>query len=190
LTKLTGSQAEYARHHDVSRQTVTDWKTRGLLAFADNGDVDFEASDRALADHGIRQPELTQVDDESFEQAFARFVESGQAVLTKAEAERVKENFAALLKQLEYDRESGAVAEIDDVAVAVAGELALVRNRLLNIGSKVAPRVAALRDAAEIKALIDSEVVLALNELTVDAPGAASYDALRAAVGARFAPAV
>ena len=124
--------------------------------------------------------------DETIEEAAARIVTDEGAVWSKAEAERIKENYAARLRQLEYDRESGLVAEIDDVAIAVATELSLVRNKLLNIGSRVAPRIAVMNSAEAIKAMIDAEVIVALEELSLDAPGATDHAELRSALQVRF----
>lgn len=115
------------------------------------------------------QPEAAISVDETAEQAADRIVNiEGRAPFSKAEAERIKENYLALLRQLEYDRESGSVVAVSDVVQAVVGEYALVRNRLLNIASRVSPRAAVLRSAEEVKALIDEEVALVLEELTID----------------------
>lgn len=175
----SGSQAAYARYKEVSKQTVTDWKARGLVVYDDAGRVDFEATDAALIAHGVRRAPGDEVDE--FE-----VLEDADAKWSKAEAERVKENYAARLKQLEYDRESGAVVEIDDVVVAVASEYAVVRNKLLDIGTKVAPRAAVLKSAEEIKALIDAAVIEALEELTIDDGGDTDFVALRESLQGRF----
>ncbi len=87
---------------------------------------------------------------------------------SKAEAERIKENYLALLRQLEYECESRKVVEISAVIQAVAGEYARVRNRLLKISSRVSLRAAVLGTPVEVKAVVDEEVVLALQELTID----------------------
>lgn len=113
----------------------------------------------------------------------------GEELWSKADAEKVKENYAARLKQLEYDREVGLVVEIDDVVAAVASEYAIVRNRLLGIGSKVAPSVAVLNSAEEIKALIDKEVTRALGALTVDVHGEQDFGKVRESIQKRFGPA-
>lgn len=189
------NQAGYAAHRGVSRKTVTGWKQRGLIVFADDGQVDVSATDAVLLEHGIRLPETLQGNVEATpatkpgetpEDAADRIVNGeGRAVWTKAEAERVKENYAALLKQLDYDRESGKVVEIDDVVVAVAAEYAVLRSRLLDIGSKVAPTVAVLKSADEIKAIIDAKVVEALTELTID-DGERDFGKLRESLRGRF----
>jgi hypothetical protein len=164
------SQAEYAAHRKVSRKTITVWKRGGLLVLTVDGKVDVDASDELLLASGKLLPGATKgnTDDpepdptETLEQAADRIVNvEGRAPFSKAEAERIKENYLALLRQLEYDRESGKVV----------GEYALIRNRFLNIASRVSPRAAVLRSPEEVKALIDEEVALVLEELTLDGIG-------------------
>ncbi|MBY3175635.1 hypothetical protein HFO27_13440 [Rhizobium leguminosarum] len=154
-----GNQAAYAAYKGVSRQTVTDWKKTGLLHFVNGGDVDFVATDKRLADQGIRQPVDADLTDSSF-------TADGDGLWSKADAETVKENYAARLKQLEYDRESSAVVTIDDAATIIAGEFGLVRDRLRQLGAEISPGLADLTSAAEIKAAIDAAVIEALTDLS------------------------
>lgn len=191
------NQAGFAAHRGVSRKTVTGWKQRGLLVLTEDGQVDVAASDRLLLEHGISAAKVTaplpvtlgNEDDSDIHEEAARLLSADGAELwSKADAERVKENYAARLKQLEFDRESGKVVEIDDVVVAVASEYAVVRNRLLGIGSKVAPDLTTLQSAEEIKAIIDAEVTEALNQLTVDVDGERDFDKLRESIQGRFGP--
>lgn len=88
---------------------------------------------------------------------------------TLAEATRQKEIYLALLRKLEFDRESQKVVEIDDVVKIVVGEYAIIRNRILSMGAKLAPRLAVLRDAVQVKAIIDAEAAEALTELSDEA---------------------
>lgn len=153
----TGNQAAFAAYKDVSRQTVTDWKKRGILIYASDGKVDFLATDRRLADHGIRQPldsnltELTAID--------------GVELWSKADAETVRENYAARLKQLEFERESACVVTIDEAARHIVDELGIVRQRCRSIGAEITPKLVDMTSAAEIKAAIDDAVVAALADL-------------------------
>lgn len=153
----TGNQAAFAAYKDVSRQTVTDWKKRGLLVFSNDREVDFLATDQRLADHGIRQPrdsnltELTAID--------------GVELWSRADAETVKENYAARLKQLEFERESALVVTVDEAARHIVDELGIVRQRCSSIGAEVAPELVDMTSASEIKALIDAAVVRALADL-------------------------
>lgn len=166
----TGNQAAYARHRGASRKTVTGWKQRGLLRF-DGGDVDFEASDQALRDHGLL---------DGGEEATV------PGMWSKAEAERIKENYAARLKRVEYDRRSAEVADVDDVVAVIVSEYANIRSRLSRIGEDLAPRLAGMRDASEIKAVIDAEMIAALEELSAESEVAPTMEAAHAAVAERF----
>lgn len=188
LTAKIGTQKEYAAYRGVTKQNVTHWKKKGLIKFGAPGIVDFVATDRRLQEHGIGNADLTDLTDASLESMALDLTHSSSELWSKADAEKVKENYAARLKQLEYDREAGKVVEIDDVVVAVASEYAVVRNRLLGIGSKVAPTLATLQDAEQIKAIIDAEVIEALNELTVDVDGETDFDMVRQSIQGRFGP--
>ena len=70
-----------------------------------------------------------------------RIISAIGPTMDQVEAERVKENYLALLRQLEYDTKSGAVVLVEDVTKAVAAEYAKVRTRLLAI-----PAAASLQD--------------------------------------------
>lgn len=105
---------------------------------------------------------------------------------SKADAEKVRDNYVARLKQLQFARESGLVVEVDDVVVAVAHEYAIVRNKLLDLGSKIAPLALGLKSAEEIKSLIDVRVNEALKELTLDVEGERDFGKVRESIQARF----
>lgn len=189
----TVNQSGFAAWRGVSRKTVTGWKQRGLLVLTDDGSVDIGASDEMLRGHGIVFPPGAEgnkakapVTGETIEEAAARIVLNSDEIPDKVVSEKVKEHYVAQLRKLEFDRESALVAEIDDVVIAVATELSLVRNKLLNIGSRVAPRIAVMNSAEAIKAMIDAEVVLALQELTLDGPTEISFDALGETLRKRF----
>jgi lysozyme family protein len=92
-------------------------------------------------------------------------------LVTHAEAARIKENYIALLRQLEYDRESGKVVEIDVVMQRVAERYASVRTRMLAIPTKIAPRAAVLTSPEELRALIEEAVIEALQELSLGSVG-------------------
>lgn len=182
---------EFARRAGCDEKVVRrKVKTEHIKPLADGTidpaylNVDWRKGDPLPADNGHEVADSADLRDEA-----ARLVSADGAELwSKADAEKVKENYAARLKQLEYDRESGLVVAIDDVVVAVASEYAVVRNRLLGIGSKVAPTLATLQDAEQIKAIIDAEVIEALNQLTVDVDGERDFDKLRESIRGRFGP--
>jgi hypothetical protein len=112
----------------------------------------------------------------------------GRAPYTMFEAQRVKENFLALLRQLEYDKESGAVVSITDVQKAVAVEYGTVRSRLMSIAAEAAPKLASLRTAAEAQAYLEEVIAEVLENLTLDVvndpTGRETVRAIRERIGA------
>ncbi len=82
------------------------------------------------------------------------------------EAERTKENYLALLRQLEYDVKSGAVVPVSDVAKEVGAQFAQVRTRLTAIPAECAPRLHRLKSVAEMQDALMSIIVEALEGLS------------------------
>jgi phage terminase Nu1 subunit (DNA packaging protein) len=180
------SMAKFAAMRKVTKQAVSKWKARGLLVFDDDGTVNVEASTarvdgRAEVYRGgatKREAPATvpalPAPSETLEDKAERLIESGVVtMLSHADAVAKKENFLALLRELEYDQASGAVVAIANVEREVVAQLSRVRTKLLGIPSKVAGRVALLKSAEEVQAFLDEEVALALMELTGDTDGLA-----------------
>lgn len=165
------TQAEFARMHEVSRKTATQWKARGWLVF--KGDrVDVEASNARLKKYrrdGVTHPEkvtkVTRKGDETPSQAAERIALSA-APFNLDEARRIKENYLALLNQLEYDQKSGAVVAVQDVTKVWAEILARVRTRLLAIPSACAPQAQRAKTVPEAQDAIQLAVTEALEELS------------------------
>lgn len=107
--------------------------------------------------------------DTDFDKIAIRLLDAGgRAIWSKAHAERVKENYAALLAEMKYERESAVVATIDDVITHVRGEYDLVRRTMQSLGARVATRIVAMGSPEEIKAAIDAAVIGILSELSAD----------------------
>lgn len=195
------TQSAFARRRGVAKSMVSKWKAAGLLSMTAEGLVEVEESEWRLADRPgqyrggktkpprpdpqpAAEPELAA--GETPEDAAERIVlQEGRAPYAHAEATRIKENYLALLRQLEFDQKSGAVVPIDAVVAGVVEQYAKVRNKLLNIPTRVAPRAAVLRSAEEVRALIEAEVNLVLQELTLDGDGDSQADQ-RAVIRNRF----
>ena len=167
------SMAKFAALRNATKQAATDWKKKGLLVFEVDGTVNVEASNAKLdARADSYRGGLTKKAQEPTERTSPVAV-SGGKTLAHADAVAKKENFLALLRELEYDRESGAVVAIDDVVSEVVEQLARVRTKLLGIPTKVAGRLALLKSAGEVEAFLTEEIALALKELTGDTDGLA-----------------
>lgn len=168
------TQAEFSRVSGVSRKTVTMWKARGWLVMH-AGRVNVEASNANLKkyrregapndDAPSRAAALARDANETAAQAAERIALS-VAPFDLNEARRVKENYLALLNQLEYDQKSGAVVAVTDVSRVVSEQLARVRTRLLAIPSECAPQAHRMKTVPEVQETIRSAVTEALEELT------------------------
>lgn len=157
--------------HEVSRKTATQWKARGWLVFKGER-VDVEASNARLKKYrrdgvtsSAKATKVTRKHGETTAQAAERIALS-VAPFDLNEARRIKENYLALLNQLEYDQKSGAVVAVQDVAKVWSETLARVRTRLLAIPSQVAPQAHRMKTVPEVQEAIRSAVTEALEELT------------------------
>ena len=165
----TATMAGFAKHRGVSKTAVTKWKTRGLLVFTPDGEIDVAASDARLADRPAiyRGGAVKSVLAPGPSTAGSNTVDP--ATWSTAEAIRRKEVAQARLRQIEADTAAGLVVPIAGVADAVRNEYAIVRTALLGMASKLAYRLAAATTPQEAGALVDGEVRAVLTALTQDA---------------------
>jgi hypothetical protein len=187
-------QSEFATLHCVSRKTVTKWKERGWLVF-DGDEVNVDESNKLLKRYrrdgtpavtqtvtqepqGNKRKTVTQAASEvtlgvgeSAEAAAERILTGAVELLSFDEARRFKENYLGLMAQLEYDRDSGLVVDVTEVARAVGAEYAKVRTRLLSIPAEQAPRLHRCKTPAELQDMLQEIITEALEELTRDGAG-------------------
>lgn len=74
------------------------------------------------------------------------------------------------IAEIRLDVMRGKVHKSEDVERVMTNMLASVRSKLLSIPSKVAPRVAAMNDAGEVMAFLQTEIYEALHELSEYSP--------------------
>lgn len=142
------TQTAFAELAGVSKVTVTKWKKKGFVVMDDEGLVDVERSVALLVDRGygnfapVTQPgsDVTQpgsvppprpgrqsAGDEDGncqltpdELAAAMIASGDYALLTHADAERLKENFLALKNRLSYERDAGRLVDKAEVEAKFA----------------------------------------------------------------------
>jgi len=123
-------------------------------------------SSRPKTVRSSRKPAPVLRDDESPAEAAERIIATTGATMDQAEAERVKENYLALLRQLEYDTKSGAVVEVSQVAKLFGSACASVRTKLLAIPAEQAPDLHRCKTVAEVQDALAGIITEALEELT------------------------
>ena len=87
-----------------------------------------------------------------------------------------KEFYLSKLREIEYDEKLGTLVDVDAVVEEVASVFATVRNLLLGLPAKLAPRIVHCKTAAEAKALLQGEIENILRELSSE-PDAEDDDA-------------
>ncbi|AQS88260.1 hypothetical protein AA101099_1785 [Neoasaia chiangmaiensis NBRC 101099] len=111
--------------------------------------------------------------DETPAEAAERIVkEAGGDLLPLNAAICLKENFAARLKQLEYDQKAGKVVDVALIAKKVGEEYARVRTRLLAIPAEQAPTLHRFKTVTELQDRLLNLIIRALEELTADGDAA------------------
>lgn len=149
------SQAELAAIFGVSAVTIRTWEAKGCPVLERGGKG--------------RPSSYNTADVIAWRELQAALGASGDnSAVDYAEARRRKVVAEAVIAEAEADLRSGEVVMIADVVTAIVAEYGLVRNKLLSIGARIAPRLAAARSASEVKSLVDAEVTAALTELTAD----------------------
>ncbi|MCJ2010969.1 hypothetical protein, partial [Methylobacterium sp. J-076] len=86
--------------------------------------------------------------------------------LDPAQERARKDRALAISAEIKNDIAVGKVVLIDDAIAIMTGSLAVVRNKILGLASRVAPRLVMQRAAEPVRALLYDEIVLILQELS------------------------
>ena len=158
------SQADYARHRNVNRSHISRLAKRGILVMRGKL-VDVAASDAVLDDKPVDQvlPESHVAAQTARPAADA----GGPAPQPGnfAQARTAEMVFRARLRKLEFETKSGRFLSSDEVKVKWYTVVRQIRDKVLAIPAKLAPQLAALSDPAEIRDLLDGEIIAILKSL-------------------------
>jgi len=145
----------------------TDWRQRP----AARADTPAKSADSPQVSAEVSAPlsAVSALDEETLEEAAERLAPSMLSQFaTKADAERAKETYLALLRKLEFDEKSREVVKVSEVALIVGTEYSKVRSKLMEIPSSVAPVAVLMKTPEEVRALIEQAIAQALEELAYD----------------------
>ena len=155
----------FAVRRGVSQTTVSSWKRRGFLVMEGHL-VNVEKSVAMLQ----RRPSNKRRD-----------VKRGRSRGATNEALQRRELANSKLQELKFDVASGRVIPVANVVKAIGRVLSVGRNRLLAMGSQLAPRIAFATDPKEIRQLLEAELESILAEMSTVAG-----DLTPEAIGRRF----
>jgi hypothetical protein len=146
---------EFANHIQRSRHYVYQLKSANRVVVLDDGRLDVAASLKRMADTA-RQPQHAVV------------VSTGYAKSREA-----REHYAAETARIEFDERCGKLVSAADVVNVVATAGTLMRSRLEMLPSELAPRIAALSDENECRAVMSEFVESLLTDLSAALSNAA-----------------
>jgi len=108
------------------------------------------ANTSANSSHAVRthpkvrtEPRVRVEEGESLPEAADRLMNSGIELLDYAGALEKKENYLALLRQLEYEQKSGSLVELDTATAILFEEFRAQRDAWLNWPTRIGPILAA-----------------------------------------------
>lgn len=177
-TDQTESKTQFAARLGVSKARVSQLSKQGLPLNKGRVPVkralDWLRANGKLAETLDRQPAPGRANapateseivgqDEALDSLAARLA-SGD-MLSTAEAHRVKENYLARLRMLQFHRESERVVDIEAVADVVTKQFSTVRAKLLALPHSAAP-LAAHQDVNAVVKVLNDKVHECLEELS------------------------
>jgi phage terminase Nu1 subunit (DNA packaging protein) len=168
---IVKSIRQLAAQLGVTHTLLNGYKAEKRFAAEPGGGYDVEKVRAALAQRAdISQPRGgRQSAPEATEFGGPGSAGSTYDIFNRARA--AKELAIAKERQLNLKKREGQLLELDDVERTWQAAARRVVDRLLNVPDKLAPRVAALSDVLEIRALIDGEiraVIRAMHEAESD----------------------
>ncbi len=156
---------EFARREGVSDTLVRKALKLNRLAAFDDGSIDPKlagsswregnakgansanpnANPAVRSSHpAVRNSNSVAVEGETLEEEAARLIESGGvAKADYAEALRLKENYLALLRQLEYEQKSGSLVDLEVAEKILFEQARASRDAWLNWPTRIGPLLAA-----------------------------------------------
>lgn len=105
---------------------------------------------------------------ESPETAAKREIELHGAPYSLMEAERIKENYLAMLRQLEYEVKKKELIPFSEATDRIVKACSNIRNRFLSLPSECSPQIKRLKTEGEVEKFLRERVTEILQGLVID----------------------
>lgn len=166
------SQSEYARRRGISRQAVNDLIARGILTLSD-GQIDPARADQELLQLNPEKSKALQsmagqgLLELPTEPSELPATESAEVEITSYHVARtLSEKYKAATAKIEYLKLIGTLVSVDDVREHEFEIFRKLRDNLIAIADRLAPRLAAETDPVRVSHLVHEEIRKALYELS------------------------
>ena len=161
------NQTEYAAHRGITQQRVSqlirDGYFKGALKnFGSRKLIDLEKADRFLSER-LRQDKCKSQGKAEQQQVIKQ---AGLELVTLAEAQRLKVNYEAAIRKLDFEKENGALVNAEQVEKDFFNSARRVRDSILNIPNHISAELATLTDIHAVSIKLTTELTAALEELS------------------------
>ena len=164
------TQAELARELGVTRQSINELVSRGILTLTDKGRMLLSEAKAALEERMTQPNAKTLITIAKEREAEAdNQLDAAEATQTSFHAARaLRETYEAKLKRLKFEQESGVSIELTEAKRIVFTAFRTLRDQILNVPARIKDQCAAETDAVRVENLITAELTAALNSFEPD----------------------
>jgi hypothetical protein len=158
----------YAKHRGVTEGAVRKAIKQGRISKKDNGKIDPNLADKEWSKNTdpaqIKKAEAKEPTQDSNNISTPSNPLSVGPSYQQSRA--IKEAYNAKLTRLQFEKESKKLISVDEVKISAFNAARMTRDRMLNIPDRVIPALVGKTDIFEMKEILKTEIVKALEELS------------------------
>lgn len=157
----------YAKHRNISEGAVRKALKSGRISKNQNGKINPQIADKEWQTN-TDPAQIKDVKEEvkanlAVSPSTMSNVPSGSSY---QQSRAIKEIYNAKLTKLQFEKESKKLISVDDVKISAFNLARITRDRILNIPDRVIPQLVNKSDIHEMKEILKTELVKALEELS------------------------
>ena len=158
----------YAKHRGVTEGAVRKAIKSGRISKKDNGKIDPNLADKEWSKNtDPAQIQKTEVKEPTQDSSNISTPSNTLSVGPSYQQSRaIKEAYNAKLTRLQFEKESKKLISVDEVKISAFNAARMTRDRMLNIPDRVIPALVGKTDIFEMKEILKTEIVKALEELS------------------------
>lgn len=153
----------YAKHRGVSEAAVRKAVKAGRVSKKKNGKIDPRTADGEWQKN-TDPAQIKKTPSNSTESQNQNF--SALSGPNYQQSRAIKEAYGAKLLKLQFEKESKKLISVDEVKISAFNAARMTRDRILNIPDRVIPQLVGKTNIFEMKEILKTELVKALEELS------------------------
>ena len=155
----------YARHRGITDGAVRKAIKAGRITKNKNEKIDSELADKQWSKNTDPSQIKEIKKEEEVRQEIGNYNPSPLGP-NYQQSRAIKEAYNAKLTRLQFEKESKKLISVDEVKISAFNAARMTRDRMLNIPDRVIPALVGKTDIFEMKEILKTEIVKALEELS------------------------